>query len=119
MRAPTIFGRMWISGGSVISNRIFAQLDPLPGVVAAYDRGAARLDAFDLCQRFGKLFGVPGIAGQYPEIQRFAQADRIGREKERAAVLERDERAHRPRRVPGQGNENDASVAENIAFGSN
>ena len=48
MRAPTIFGRAWISAPSVIGVGPLAQRIPLRGVVAANYSRTALFDAVDL-----------------------------------------------------------------------
>src|SRR5215813_13720318 len=102
MRAPTIFGRTWISTVSVIGVRAFAQTLPLLVVVAAQHRRPVPLDVSDFDERLLERISIPGIARDDVAVERGAHADSVGGEQEFTAAVERDKRAGRSWRVPRQ-----------------
>src|SRR6476646_5786471 len=119
MRAPTIFGRAWISAPSIISLGPLAQRVPLRGIVAAYNPGAALFDAADFGERFFQCLGVPGVARDSAGIERRAQAHCVRRQKKYATFLEHNYRASGAGRVARQRNKHDAVVAEQVEFTAN
>src|SRR5262249_60703511 len=88
-----IFGRAWISAGSVIGVRASPQALPLRGVVAAQHCCALLLYALDLGKRFYQRVDIPGIARDDITIERFTHADSVGGEQKigRASCRERGE----------------------------
>src|SRR6476620_5864874 len=112
MRAPTIFGRAWISAPSVIDVGPLAQRVPLRGVVATDYPGPALFDAVDLSERFFQRISVPGVARDDAGIDRCTHAHCVRRQKKHATSLERHQRTSGAGRMAGHWNKNDTVVAE-------